>query len=472
MNVRRRNTLQKWLKDYIVPIVWWLLIIILIFSVFSWGDEVPQVDLENKTWLELILDSANTESYIEYPGDFKKKIEWEISLYKGEKVIVKEWTVSLSMLWLWDFKVNKLWELTYLENWDFSLFSSDLWLNSVSKINVEMRFATVSAGANSHISFSQNEMWSTIYLINGFAEITNLAWKSTVLANGQKITVSRLDANSEDVDLSLLKENIDDYFKQSDWFIINNWNSFIKSDVNSDEETSTGSTDFVSSGSRLINITNLSDEANVSSDTIIVTWNYTDEEITKITLNWVPATINKELKTFKFENVSVSNRENDLVFKVYDDANDLLSKFIYTVYYNWAAANNTSTSKFSVQTFDVDGSQFTFTSIKDGVLKDLNWKTTYTTYWDFLTIYWQVTAKWIKNVSVNWYTLMSYDWSTWRYHPSTVNNNLSVWTNVYEVKYYNDAWKVVYTNHFTIIKKSTEVESKETSVISDEVQVN
>jgi hypothetical protein len=42
------------------------------------------------------------------------------------------------------------------------------------------------------------------------------------LANDQKITVSRLDASSEDVDLSLLKETIDDYYKQSDWFIKNN----------------------------------------------------------------------------------------------------------------------------------------------------------------------------------------------------------------------------------------------------------
>jgi hypothetical protein len=51
-------------------------------------------------------------------------------------------------------------------------------------------------------------------------------------------------------------------------------------------------------------------------------------------LNGKDAKINKELKTFVFENVSVADRENDLVFKVYDDANDLLSKFIYTVYYD------------------------------------------------------------------------------------------------------------------------------------------
>jgi hypothetical protein len=36
-----------------------------------------------------------------------------------------------------------------------------------------------------------------------------------------------LDANNEDIDLSLEKENIDDYFKQSDWYIINNGSSYL-----------------------------------------------------------------------------------------------------------------------------------------------------------------------------------------------------------------------------------------------------
>ena len=255
-----------------------------------------------------------------------------------------------------------------------------------------------------------------------------------------------------------------------------NWNSFLWLSE-SYNETWTGTTHTITSWEKLINLTNLSDESNVSSDTIIVSWNYTDEEITRIELNGVKAKINSELKTFEFKDVSVPNKENDLVFKVYDDANDLLSKFIYIVYYNAGTAANTSSSKFNVITFDVDGSQFTFTTIKDSwVSKQLNWKTTYTTYWDFLTIYWKVTAEWIANVSVNWYTLKSFNGSSWRYHPSIINDNLSVWTNVYEIKYYSEAWKVVYTNHFTIIKKEIKVEEKveekESEVISDEVKID
>lgn len=474
MNVRSRNSVQKWLRDYIVPVIGLLLIIILIFNVFSSDDNTNvAIEVENKIWLTIELEWINSESFISYPGDHKEKIVWETMLYKWEKIIVKEWIANLALSWIGDLKVNKLWELKYLENGDLSLFSSDLWLNSSFTSNVDMRFASVKVGENTHISFSQNEMWSTVYLINWFAEVSNQAWESSVLASGQKITISRLDASKADLDLSLLKENIDDYYKQSDWFIKNNWISYLKNEKEDEEkESSTWSVTKLTSN-KIISFSNLYDEANVSSDTITVAWSFTDETITKIVLNWREADINTELKTFKFEKVSVENKENDFVFKVYDDANDLLSKFVYLIYFNWGIDSNSIQSKFKVKTFDVDWSKFIFTSLKDGIVKQLNWKTSYTTYGDFLTIYWNVAVKWISKVDVDWYTLKSFNGSTWRYHPSSINNNLNIWTNVYEVKYFDIEGKLVYTNHFTIIKKTTKVEKKEeVEIYSDEVNIN
>jgi len=34
--------------------------------------------------------------------------------------------------------------------------------------------------------------------------------------------IARIDAAKEDIDISLQKEDLDDYFKASDWFILNN----------------------------------------------------------------------------------------------------------------------------------------------------------------------------------------------------------------------------------------------------------
>jgi len=442
-----------------VPIIWFFLFLIVIFSVFLWDSKPKQIDIENKIWLEIILNWVNSEGYIVYPWDYKKKIEWDISLYKWEKIMVKEGNVSLSLAWL-NLRLHKLWDLKYLENWNFYLDSSDLWIDSITPVNLDMKFANVKIGENSHVSFSQNEMGSTVYLVSWFAEVSNLVWKTTVLSSWQKITISRSEASKKELDLTLSKENIDDYYKQSDWFIINNWPSFVSLDKSLDEdenETLTWEilkTDEILS-SNLINFSNLLDESNVSSDLINVSWNFTNEEIIKITLNWKEAVLNKNLKTFKFDNVPVPNKENNLVFKVYDAQNMILSKFVYTIYYaQWSnqtttvASNNTSTNNnswFNVQTFDVDGSQFTFT--------EPTTKSTFTTSTDFVTIKWKVLIEWISKVTVNDYTLSSFNGSTWRYHASSSNNNMSIWTNLYEIKYFDPAWKMVYKNTFTIIKK-------------------
>ncbi len=101
-------------------------------------------------------------------------------------------------------------------------------------------------------------------------------------------------------------------------------------------------------------------------------------------------------------------------------------------------------SWFKIQTFDVDGSQFTFT--------EPTTKSTFTTSTDFITIKWKVLIEWISKVTVNDYILNSFDGSTWRYHAS-YNNNMIIWTNLYEIKYIDSVWKIVHKNTFTIIKK-------------------
>lgn len=475
MNRRRSSWIQKNLKDYIVPIIWWILVIILIFSMFSWWSDTVEkntnTDIENSMWLEVKLDSDFASATVVYPWDYKKEIESDISLYKWEKVIVKEWSLSIKSTET-NFKLNKLGELKYLESWDYALFSGDVWVDTKTSMNLDMRFWKISIWKGSNISVSQNEMGSTVYLISWFAEVSNLVWESTVLASWQKVTVSRSDASNNDLDLSLGKDNLDEYFLRSDWFLVNGGPSLlVKDDNEEDSEEELVKPQIVWSNKNLILFNNLLDESNVSSSSITISWNFTDNEITKIVLNWTEAKINTELKTFKFEDIDVSKNENDLVFKVYDDANDILSRFVYTVYYDLAVNNNSnnwSSSAFKVKTFNVDGWQFTFTWPTS--------KSTYTTYDTFVTIRWKVLAEGIDQVKVNDYKLNSFNWSTWRYHADTKFNNLWEGTNVYEIKYYS-WWKIVYTNHFTIIKKSrtapiADVTDKSTWTISWEATVN
>lgn len=471
---RNDNNFAKSLKDYIVPIIGLLLIIILIYSVFSSWDESEietKIKYENQIPLKVKVDSDITESYIIYPWENKKLIEEEVELYKLEKILVKEWSVSMTLASVWDFALSKLWELKYWENGELYLDSADLWVNSISKINVNMKYAIASIWAKSHVSLNQNEMWSTIYLLSWKVEVRNLNWKSTILSPGQKIYISNQDSTDDSLDLSVMKESIDDFFKSSDWYIKNNWDSYFKTSNEETEKTSSWSKTQVLWKS-LLSFDTLRDEAYVSSSNLNISWTFLEENITKITLNWTEAKIDKIEKSFTINNFSVLQKENDLVFKIYDDSNDVLQKFVYTVYNKWwwenttdNSQNNPSNNLFQVKNYNIDWSMFTFSS------PSTSWNFT-TTAW-FVTIKWNVLAKWVAKITVNDYPLGSFNWSSWRYHANVDYNNLKDGTNIYDVKYYDADWNLVYNNNFTIIKKPISGEintetNEETPVTTEE----
>lgn len=464
--VRRRwNSILNNLKDYIVPIVWLILVIVLIYSFFGGGETKPSTNTENKIWLNISLDSSTSKGKITFSGWKEKEVDADLKLYKWDKLTIENWNMSISDNDL-SIKLKKLWEIKYLEDGSFKLFSWKAWINTEKAIKIGMKYANLAIQKNAHISLSQNEVSSTIYVISWVVEVSNLKWKSTVLSAKQRLEIGMIDASNEEIDLKTKIEPLDDTFLKGEWFILNNWDTFMteistwKIDEKWDSEKKSVSKKF-SAKNNILFFDNLSDEVNVSSSSINIAWNYTDESIAKIIVNWKLAKLNKDKKTFEFDKIDVWAKENNLVFKVYDDANDLLSKFVYTVYFDWGTSTNTNTWwwAFKVDTFNVDGTQFTFTAPSSNP--------TFTTYGDHVEIRWKVLAKWIDRVSVNDFTLNSFNWTTWRYHAMTSFNNLADWTNRYEIKYYKDG-KLVYTNYYTIIKKTWVIKTKTDKKVEEE----
>lgn len=467
MNRRRHGiSFQKKIKDYIVPIIWVILVFILIFSIFWWNDSEPDTNRENQTWLSIELEDESSEAIIEYSGWDRSTYEWDSDLYKWEKIIVREGRARILNPENWlDFNISRLGEILYVDDWVYTHSSWEVWVDTESPVDINMSFANLKIWEDSHLSISQNEVSSTIYMVSWFAEVNNLVWRNTVLTWWEKITVSRTDASDEEVDMSLLKDSLDQFFLRSDWYILNNWDSYL--DSGEDWESWTWETSWsgeiswtwetsgtsqnswnTSSWNRYLNFDNLIDESNVSSPNINIRWSYNEDIVTDFTVNWVSADLNPEEWTFELTWINTSNRVNDLVFKVYDDSNSIVSKFVYSVYYSdWQSSNNWgwwSGWGFDVQTFDADWEDFTFTSPTT--------TNTYNTTETFVTIRWQVFDERVDRVTVNDYELSSFDWSTWRYHADQDYNNLANWTNIYEINYFS--WdNLVFTNYYTIIKR-------------------
>lgn len=453
---RTNNNFQIWknIKDYSIPLVVIIIILLLIIN-FIFSSWKKDSNKENKNGLSISLDSPDSEAYVQYPWDYKKKIEAGLSLYKWEKIIVKTGTLTIREKNIGEYRLNKLWELKYNENGSFSLFSSDVWVKNKNPITIDMRFASLNIWENSILNLTQNDVLSTIYLLDGFVEVSNLAGKNTVLAPWQKIMIARTDAAKEDIDIALQKEDIDDYFKASDWFIKNNGESYLVEEKNS---SGTGKTLSWATNNEdmLIHFSDLEDEQTVSEENISINGTFDNEEIADIILWNIKAKIDKQEKTFSFSQVSLDKKVNDLIFKVYNQDEVVVWKYVYTIYSTIWEENTANVSDkeddeennpFDVKNYSLDSTNFKFISPKQNP---------YTTSDDVVMIEWMVPSKTVAKIEVNDFVLTKFvpNWAYWKYYANKDFWNLKEWLNVYEVKYYNASWKMIYKNAFSIIKST------------------
>lgn len=168
--------------------------------------------------------------YIVYPGDKKEKIEGSRDVYIGEKITVKSGSASINFPTVQEMKLNKLGEIRYTSPDSFAIFSGEAFVRNTAPLNVSMKFLELFASENATFFVNQNEVGSTVYMLNGTATVKTNAGVETILPAQKKITILTKDALKEDVDISLLKEDIDSYFQSSDFFLKNNGALYIKTE--------------------------------------------------------------------------------------------------------------------------------------------------------------------------------------------------------------------------------------------------
>lgn len=453
--MRNRNNvqIQKLLKDYAVPLVWLVLIILLVGSYFFWGAEEPTVNTnENQIGLDVGLDTPDTEAYITYSGDeYNKKIEGAISMYKGEKVQVKSGTVTLSSTDYGNFRLGKLWELKFEETGNLSLYSSDLWVKNTLPIVVDMRYAKVNIGQSSVVNLTQNEAGSTIYNVSWFVEVFNIAGKSTVIAKGQKITILRSESAKEDVDITLAKDDIDDYFMASDWFLKNGGDAIVAADKKEEMSgtwaTGTWATATGATQAATITLTNLQDEQTVKESVISVSGTVGNPEVAFVSIANQKVPVRETDFGFELKGVQLTQKTNDIILKTYDGSGNLIGKYPYTIYLEGTAAATGPKDLFDVKNFSLDASKFKFIAPKSNPL---------TTTERILTIEGMVPANTVEKIDVNGFVLTKFPsgGTYWKYHVNADYGNLKDGLNIYEVKYMGKDGVVLHKNAFTIIKET------------------
>ncbi len=447
---RRRNVVTKNLKDYIVPIIGVFIVLLILISLFSGWEKNVEVQKENKVGIALNLDGQSTQGTIKYSNGDELEITQESVLMKWETINVSQWSLVLDIPEVGDARISKLGIIDYNADGSFSHSSGNFWMNTSKPLNVKMKFARVKMWENSHVSMSQNEMASTIYVIAGFVEVENLVGQNTLVLPGEKVSITTINASNEDLDLKAQKEQIDDVFKNDDWYVLNRGDSYINTgnqENTKEDETTSNVPTVETSTSRVIVFDTIRDEATIDSSSITITGNYTNDNIVKITANWKQADLNTQNKSFTFTDISTSKYQNDIVFRAYDDAEDILEKNLVTLYY-LAGESTGESGWYNLQNYEnVDASQYTFTA------PSVN--TTYTTNVGQVTIQGKVSNPDIANVLINGYKLSSYSQTlwTWKYYAFENFNTISKGTNVYDIEYFDSSDNLIYTNRYTIVWK-------------------
>lgn len=467
-NTRRNNNnkVLKTFKDYLVPIVIVFVILLLVINNLFSSEETTTNTATNVA-LDVSLWVPDTEAYIVYSWWNKTKLDGKVAMYKTEKLQVVNWSLNIKDKDN-NLSLNKLWELRYNEDWGYTLYSSDLWVKTNSWINIEMRYGKVSSNTNSVFSLSQNEVASTVYVVSWIVQIQNLAWKTATLQKWEKLVIMRNNANDENSDLSLSKEQIDDYIKTDDWFVKNNWSYYLSSSTTSTWTTSSWSLAnswivstwsvslWASNLGSYISFNNLYDEMEVNSKTIDIDWSILSDLVFRIELNGKETTINNTSKTFSLKWLKLDSKTNDLVYRVYDDWNKLLYKWVITVYStNLSDSNSNSPSSTLAQ---VENYPITSSPLYQILSPKVN---PYTTTEDVVRIEWTVPSWTVEKIIVNDFELKKFPkyWSYWSYFANSDFGNLMQWVNIYKIQYFGAEGKLIYENNFTIIKEVKKAEA-------------
>lgn len=456
------------IKDYIVPISIFILIFILIYIAFSWGENknnektenIENSNIENSIEINFWNESTNVE--ITALNNEKRTIKSGDNLNPWEGLFVKEWNILFNIQDKADLSLDKNGKILYKKNSKIKLESSSLWINTNSILDIEMKFAKVNIGENSIVNLEQNEWSSTIYLLSGKVEVINNWGMSTYLSPRKKIIISNKNAYSKELDMNLQIQDFDDFFKISPWFLKNNGSVFLNisddneniSEAESFTEEEIDENNVITNTSGLLKFNNIYDEWSVSSSSTNISWEFTDERIKKITINNKEAVINIDNKTFNVLDVNTSKKSNDIIIKIFDKEDTILSKYVYILYNNSKIQIdnlNNSYSKINIAPFPVKSSDFI---ISIPTVK--NWKTTSNEN----TFFGTVKNPNVKSVTINGYKLKTFNWKTFRYHAHKRFWNLWYWINNYEIKYFDWNWDIILKKYVTIDKIKKEQNKK------------
>jgi len=449
MNRRNRRHIHflKTFKDYSAPIVLFGGIFLVgIYALFATSD-APIEDVTPPPPLQIIRNSPQTQADIQYVWWTKAKLESDGILEKSEKIFLSSETAHLQNTNV-NFHMSPG-ELSYDAHDTYTLLSGNLWVEAKNSLTIHMRYLSVQTAAENIFSLSQNEITSSLYVVQGSVEITTNAWASTKVSKGERIVLTKVASEDKSLDLVAKKEPIDEVTKNDEWFRKNNAASYLAvPDVTKTPETSFP---VANSEAGYISFSNsLFDRAEINTNQIDIAGMIHDDRITIIEMDGKNADIDLQAKTFVVRGVNTSKRKNDLVYYLYEDQNEIY-RGVLTLYNASGTGWGSSTAKTSSGYASTNNFPLTNSAEYPILFPKQN---PYITRDTLVTLEWAVPARTVTRIVVNGFQLTKFvpNSTNWAYNANVQYDNLKDGVNIYTIEYFNNSEKV-FEQNVTIIKE-------------------
>ena len=447
--MRNSSGIRK--KDSIIP--WkWIVVVVVIFVVLYVLRWLGSGTSENPgKWI--VVSWSWTFVVTKKDGTKKDVALWE-KFYESDSLFsvisgTAELTDSTGKFFL-----DKNSELIHSDSnsgW-FLLSQWRMWIESSKDFTVSLKHIDVKLSEWDVVLLEQQRIYSIVYVMQWDVTI-EWSGRQTVLKSWKRIMVSQSNLINPSVTLESLLGDIDESIQQNAFFLARNGKTYLDNVKLSPSEGTLSWTvggmlnswalSSQANGNKFIMITSPVDGASISWWLLIVEWKTLSPQVKKIVINDQSVQVSQSPWNFRSQAIPVSTSTLDLVYRVYDANNNLLDRWVITVF---SSEKQNGTEKLVPKTFPTSDKDFRILSPNENPYKTTQWA---------VTVSWTV-PKWaVEYITVNNFRLKKFtpNSTNWYYYANTSYQTMKEWFNLYEIRFYWPNDTLLSTQLFTIIKE-------------------
>lgn len=447
--MRNPSSLRK--KEGVIP--WkWIIIVIVIFTVLSvlrgLGGNADQ-----NLWKWITVSWSGTFVVTNKDGVKKDINVWE-KFYESDLLFsVISGSAELADVW-GKFWLDKNSEISHIDNSSGGYLLSQwrMWIEASKDINLSLKHIDIKLQDGDIVLLEQQRIYSIVYVLKW--DVT-IGWsgRETLLKTGKRIMVSQSNLINPWVALESLIGDIDDSIQQNAFFLARDGKTLLENfklswaDKNWSWTINSISWSWMSlnswNGNKVIMITSPIDGSIIKGWVVTVEGKTLSSLVKKIVVNDQSIQISPSTQAFRSSPISVTTSTIDIVYRAYDAGNNLLERWVLTLYSDEKQAGS---EKLVPKTFPTSDKDFHIISPNENPYK---------TTLSAVTVSGTV-PKWaVEYITVNNFRLKKFvaQSTNWYYYANISYQTMKEWFNLYEIRFYWQNDTLLSTQLFTIIKE-------------------